>query len=92
MAVYDDVHLRAALLGFRPRSDAPCRKDVSADVSRDAARWRALVKSGCELVRVRKGRRMLWAVRPCFTSYEYEIFATPEQAIDTMLAAKDASA
>ena len=92
MAVYDDVHLRAARLGFRPRSDAPCRKDVSADVSRDAARWRALVESGCELVRVRKGRRMLWAVRPCFTSYEYEIFATPEQAIDTMLAAKDASA
>ena len=87
--VSDDVHLRAARLGFRPRSDAPCWKDVSADVRRDAARWRALVESGCELVLFRKGRRMLWAVRPCFTSYEYELFSTPEQAIDAMLAAKD---
>lgn len=63
---------------------------VPDDVVRDAERWRALVESGCELVRFRKGSRMLWAVRPCFTSYEYELFATPEQAIDAMLAAKEA--
>ena len=64
-------------------------RGVLDDVVRDAERWRALVESGCELVRSRKGSRMLWAVRPCFTSYEYELFEAPEQAIDAMLAAKD---
>lgn len=66
-------------------SNAPTQPAAGADVL-DAGRWRKLEQSGFELIQRRSGKKTLWAARPAFTNYEYELHETAAQAVDAIAA------
>lgn len=57
---------------------------VPGDILRDAMRWRKLEKSGFELVKSNRKNKTLWGAKASFTSYGYDLFPTPGEAVDAL--------